>query len=558
MSYLDSGSEMAIAEYQKAIGMAQERGLDDVLKEVYLQQVMSLVDVGMQLQLSKKEEALKAIERYMKLDDSNAKVLACLGVVRVGMGDNKGAIEAFQKSLELNKRDYEVGIGLLRTLFMMKDYEGLMLQIDYYGIPTVGSWLRGGNSFRRHTEILHAARTVNKVDRMLECYEHEIRNVQLSDDDLNEVKDADPVKAAQKTLLRRTVRVAISSLFRVYLGWLRLDILGQPNEAFELWETSFFQRSEFFNLANLRGIEFEADSIPYFFARFSQLIYEKALGPDPRVVEEMILHLEHLQRRKKIYQQLDKFSFADTNNDHVDLLLAKLYLEHGRNNEARKMLNDQFQNAMDILEDEFISNDIVGYNDLAALLYLNGQLEKAEFAMSLARFFATGFDVKSKNREDDAAEHAQESLDIDDAERKDGESEVQERPPEKQDGVVSTIVDDDFNLNSIWYRIRCAGGYTCAHEPNPIPHHVTVYTCTTCANTNFCETCYDDLRKETNQRKLFVCSPGHDFIKTPPDGLEKIEGHANMMVKINGKTVSSTDWLADVRKEWKSGLCFKS
>jgi hypothetical protein len=83
------------------------------------------------------------------------------------------------------------------------------------------------------------------------------------------------------------------------------------------------------------------------------LIYEKALDPDPAVSDGMILHLEHLQRRKKVFQQLDKFSFAGANLRPVDLLLSKLYLKHGRKDEAQKILNDQFQNAMDILEDDF-------------------------------------------------------------------------------------------------------------------------------------------------------------------------------------------------------------
>ncbi len=302
----------------------------------------------------------------MKLDDSNAEVIACLGVVRVKMRDNKGAIETFQKSLELNKRDHEVGIALLRTLFKMKDYEAMMLQIEYYGTPTVGSWLRESYGFDVHKEILHAARTVNKVGKVLECYEHEIQNVGLSGEDLNEVKDADPAKTAQKTLLCRKVRIAVSSMFRVYLGWLHLETPGQPDEAFELWKTAFFQRSEFFNLCNLTITEFASDIIPYFFVRFSQLIYEKALGLDPAVTDEMILHLEHLQRRKKVFEQLDRFSLPGDNLRPVVLLLAKLYLKHGRKDEARKILNDQFQTAMNILGDRFSR---MPYTDMMPLLH---------------------------------------------------------------------------------------------------------------------------------------------------------------------------------------------
>src|SRR5205807_1025163 len=149
-----------------------------------------------------------------------------------------------------------------------------------------------------HKEIMHAARTVNKVDIVIKCYEHEIQNIQLSDEDLKEVKDSDPVKTAQKTLQNRTRRVAISSMFRVYLGWLYLEILGRPDEAFELWKTAFFQRSEFFNMGNLTSSQFTGEFIPDFFALFSQLIYEKALDPDAEVAGRMIFHLEHLHRRE--------------------------------------------------------------------------------------------------------------------------------------------------------------------------------------------------------------------------------------------------------------------
>ncbi len=183
--------------------------------------------------------------------------------------------------------------------------------------------------------------------------------------------------------------------------------------------------------------------------------------------------------------------------------------------------------------------------------------------MSLKRFFAVGFDVKSMKRKEDTPEPAQEILDIDYAERKDGESEVQERPPDKHNSDVNTTdeddaEDDDEDDEDLWCRVFCTCRYTCAYSPRAIPNDATFYTCTTCANVNFCETCYNDLQRETNQRKLFVCSPSHDFIKNPPDGLEKIDGQKNMTITMNGKIVLPADWLADVRKEWKTGLCFNS
>ena len=525
---------------------------DDVLKEFYLQQIMTYVDVRL---IRANEHALEAIENYLKLDDSNARVLACLGVVRVENHDDKGAIEIFQKSLELNKRDHQVGIALLRTLFRMKDYEGMMSQIEHYGILTVGSWLRDScNNVAEHKEIMYAARIVNKLDLVIKYYEHEIQNIQLSDEDLKEVKDADPVKTAQQTLQRRATRVAVSSMFRVYLGWLYLEILGQPDEAFGLWKTAFFQRSEFFNMGRRGHSGFASEIIPDFFALFSQLLYEKARSPDAEVAGQMIFHLEHLRRREKAFHELGAYHYG-TCLRNVNLLLARLHLKHGRKDEARKLLNDQFQCAIDILKDEIGWHDKFGYGALSALLFLNGQLKEAKVAASLVRFFKLGFDIEPKRRKDRTSEHAQNKSDIDGLEPKDSTSEGQQLPPDNQDDSVSTVSDTGSYDDDIWFQTVCAGGFTCENESMRIPYGATAYTCTTCAYVSFCETCYDSLRTVTGQRKLFVCSPSHDFIKTPPEGLEKIKDEK---ITMNNKSILIADWLVEVQKEWKTGLCFQS
>jgi hypothetical protein len=184
---------------------------------------------------------------------------------------------------------------------------------------------------------------------------------------------------------------------------------------------------------------------------------------------------------------------------------------------------------------------------------VNGQLEKAEVALSLKRFFTFGFDIKREKGKDDTSEHAQDTSDSGDFEREDGEGKEKQPPLDKQDDIVSTSSDNDSNY--LGWKKSCGGGYTCQYEPRGLPYAATVYTCTTCANVNFCETCFDSLHVETGQRKLFICSPSHDFIKTPPKGLEQIK---DKKITMNGKSISFTDWVAEVRKEWKMGFCFKS
>jgi hypothetical protein len=381
---------------------------------------------------------------------------------------------------------------------------------------------------------------------MIKCYEHEIQNIQLSDKDLEAMKDADPVEKARLTLQCRRRNIAISSMFRVYLGWLYLEFLGQPDEAFELWKTAFFQCSEFFNMGNLTSSAFTSDIIPDFFALFSQLIYEKALDPDPEVAGRMLSLLENLQRREKAFHDLDEYHTADLRN--MNLLLAKLYLKHGRKEEAWKMLNEQFQRAIDILQDEIDWNDRTGYDALAGLLFLNGRLEKAKLAVSLKRFFALGFEAKPEEEKIDTLEHAQDNSNVGDAERKEEKAKGQERAQDNANDDDSTASDEEYQ--GWWFQTTCAGWYVCEND-SKIQYGATAYTCTTCANVDFCERCYDNLRNETRKEKLLVCNPSHDFIKTPPEGLERIK---DQTITMNGRNVSFVDWLEEVRREWKMGF----
>jgi tetratricopeptide (TPR) repeat protein len=496
-----------IKEYQKAIKMAQDEGSSDALKKCYLQQITEFVDVRDCIVYG---PALDAIENYLKLDDSNAKVYTCLGVVHLKNEDYKGAIESFQKSLKLNNKDCLVGLALLRSLSKIKDYEGVMSVIEYHQVPIVGSWLSDGFIIPNkdmHEDIVIAARTFNKLDMGIKCYEYAYQNTRLSEEELKKAKDADSMKTAQQTLKFRTSRVVWSSMIRVYLGWLYLETLGQPDEAFELWKTGFFRCSEFLNLSNVTtSAGFTMDTIPKLFALFSQLIYEKALDPDPVVVGQMISHLEHLSRRQNVFYELNK-SFFRYRTRIVDFPLAKLYLKHGRNDEGRKMLNELFQSTMYIIRDGKALYTYSGYGALAALLYLTGQLERAKVASSLRR------------------------RDL--------------QKPEPSEG--------DF----IYYNwpLECVGRCTRGTPLKRIPWGATLYTCTTCVNISFCENCYDTLQYKTGKRKVFVCSASHNFIKTPLDGLEKIK---DGIMTVNGTSIAIEDWLTETQKEWKTGLCFKS
>lgn len=134
-------------------------------------------------------------ENYIALDKTNTQVYACLGEACFQDEDYSGAIEAFQTSLSLEGQvsmrysPSDAGIQLLDSMFMMKDYNGMMSQIDRYGSLTVGFWLRerlDDSGFLQRA--MYAARESNKVDLLIECCQQQIENSQLSEKDLEAIR----------------------------------------------------------------------------------------------------------------------------------------------------------------------------------------------------------------------------------------------------------------------------------------------------------------------------------------------------------------------------------
>jgi tetratricopeptide (TPR) repeat protein len=513
MSYTGSFEELSISEYQDAIEMAQKQGSKDTLKKIYLEQISAFVDVRL---MTFSEPARQFIENYIALDKSNAQVYASLGVVRFQDGDYSGAIEAFRMSLSLEGNRVRtvyspsiVGIALLETMFQMKDYDSMMSEIERYGTSTVGFWFRESIDetwFQRR--VMYAARKAGKLDLLIKFYQQQISNSQLSEKDLRAIKDSDPGTRAQLKLSLRSTNLAISSMFRCYLGWLYHECLGQHDEAIELWKIAFFQRSQFIKLGNIISSSFAKYIIPQHFALFSQLLYQKALQPNGEVDGHIITLLESLRQRHQAFRDLDKYSQI-TDQRNLNLLLARLYWRCGRKEEARKLLNDQFQRAIELLQDEIGWNDAYGYDLLARLLFSNGLEGKAKLAASLKRFFFCGYNVEGHTTEPSAYYQPQ---------------------------------------------ITCAGW--CAYSDGPqVEYDSVLYACTTCTDVHFCEGCFDNLRNQTSEDKIFVCNRNHDFLKSPAEGLECIKDD---MITMNGETQSFTTWFEEVQKEWKTGLYFQT
>jgi hypothetical protein len=215
---------------------------------------------------------------------------------------------------------------------------------------------------------------------------------------------------------------------------------------------------------------------------------------------------------------------VDTKN--IDLLLAKLHLRQGRKEDARKMLDEQLQSAVDLLQDHVSWNDRDGYDSLGRLLFINGQLENAKVAVSLRRYLYSGYELPP------------------------AEEDTSGQPTSVEKGLKAD------EISAAQAEFICSSWHFCESQMT-IPFNATMYTCTTCVNVDFCERCYNNLRNRSGQKRFYVCNPNHDFVRSPAEGLEKVETVGDETMTVNGKTISFADWLAHVRKEWRRGVCFQ-
>lgn len=264
-----------------------------------------------------------------------------------------------------------------------------------------------------------------------------------------------------------------------------------------------------------------------FLARFAELLHSETLRPDGSVDENLLKSLQQLRQRHDAHQKQDPRSAA-LMNKNVNLFLAKLYLQCGRTEESQQLLNEQFQRGIEILRDDGDWNDSIGFHILSKILFLSGRKSEANIAQSLRRF--TRYDP---DRQKNAI--------IDD----------------KVDGAGNLEDVDPMNKPANILRRYSAGGYRCSKWLD-CPNHDKItpgwilYTCMTCVDVNFCESCYNQRISSNRTEKapsLYVCHPEHEHVKTP---LEDWVFKDDIMT-IGGKEVPVGSWLEATEKDWNSG-----
>jgi tetratricopeptide (TPR) repeat protein len=508
--------QLSMIEYQIAIGMARQQGSESMVRRILLGQISAFVQIRI---MRSDEQAQRYIEEYIALDQSNALVHASLGVVRYQEGDYSGAIEAFQNSLDmeddLETMEYSrslVAIALLRTMFASKDFHGMMAQIKRFESSIGVSWIRESldhAGFQR--SLMYAGRKSGKTELLLECFQQGIDDSSLFQKGLQAMKNLNSAAVARLRLDLRSRNTATRSMFRCYLAWLHQECLGKYEEAINLWTIAFFQHPEFLKIGKIqRSAVLGHQIIPDMFGRFSQLLYDRAIRPNGGADDSIVAILERLRQREEAFHNLEADPFHLSDQQNMQQLLARLYWRSGRKEEARKLLDEQFQRVVATLVEDIGWGYNYGCQLLSRALFTNEQPAKAEMAASLTRFFKDGYNLGGDYTDN---------------------KDFVRRLPDCA-GWCTFIDGFEFMYDSI------------------------IYACTTCANVVFCEGCYQILHnpETAEEGKIYVCNSKHEFLKSPAEGLEKIE---NGMITMNGKEQTVEDWLDEVKKEWKMGLYFR-
>jgi tetratricopeptide (TPR) repeat protein len=569
MSYGRFNKE-AIAEYQRAIKLAQSMGSKEKLKAIYLEYALSLTYVRI---LVCDTNVLQPVEAYIAIDRSNYKMYACLGVARRKLEDRKGAIEAFGKALNLNKRDNLVFNALISTLWEEGDSAGMMALFENHDLATTGFWIRGQVDQAWFQEaIFHAAREVGKVEVLIAIYEHEIAHMwaQTSDagedeDDDDDVKPKpdllwDPLGRATGCANEHKFFSAGTALLRCWLAVLHRRYLGQPDTALGLWKTAFFQRSELFKLTRVHS-GFSQSIIPDMFAQFAELLYGKALSPPDGgspVDEKMLNMLERLRQRHDAFRELDGILASIDNTKSINVLLARLYMRCGRAAEAQALLSEQFARGVEILKDEIEWNDSAGFHVLAMILFTAGQTTDAEIALSLRRFLRFSPMAAAAAEEESAKAEGAQSKESTASQAKDPDSveapahTTEDTDPDDNDDEPPADIEETGNGSR--------GGFICANTLDCFVNlGAPMYSCMTCVEVDFCEPCYAALLKPSSHPKsIDICDPAHEFLCSPLRDWAIAEGVMRFGEGGGGdkgtRQVKVADWLDQVEKDWKAKM----
>jgi hypothetical protein len=508
-------------EFQKAIALAEKKEDIEKLKEVYFLCVSSLTMLEY-ADCEQGEVALLYAEKYLALDPNDWEMQARLGVIRwCHKHDIPSAIEAFRISISLEPKVHMVFRLLIDALFEVRDYDEIMQLFQSEDRHLTIRRLRsviGKSSIQRH--LFLAARNSGKEDFIISLYEQAIAKPWSEIDDNGDW----PVPRGRKDYLNvfnlRKNYSAGRAVLQCRLGEFYLVHLGKPQLALTQWSDAFLKNLDIFSLTDIPGGQ-SRSTFPELFGEFAELLHNQAFELDGSVNEGLFASLNSLkQRRDAIIDRKDS-SRADGLDKSISILLARLYLQRGDLVDSQHLLNEQLKLGIEILKDDVEWNDSNGYHILSKILFISGRVSDADIAQSLRRFEL--YDLDDENAT--IAESSKPSLDND---------------SEKNRWDRSKVSPREY--------IQCSQESCCPNGDDWVPVK-PLYSCRTCLDVNFCESCYDQfLKNYANVEKpyLHLCHVGHQHVKTPQESWTLRDD----IMTIGGTKITVKSWLEKIEKEW--------
>jgi tetratricopeptide (TPR) repeat protein len=536
---------IAELEWNKAIQLAETNGEEERLKELYYQFVLSLTNIRV---MQCEPMVLQLAEKHLAMDSSNYKMHACLGLARLKhLDDRTGAIEGFRTALTLEPRDHSVLKALLRALRDEGDFESIMGLFENEDAEIMSSRIRACIDSDYFQDVLFlAARESGKMEALVESYENEISrrwtepSIRTEDDPRDESIWTE-LDVAFGCFNRRQFYSAGTALLTCRLAFLHQRYRGDSQAALRLWTTVFLEQSEVFGLSDISS-KYDMDMLPMFVGMFAELLYEDALRPDGAVDEETLRSMERLRYRHDVFREHSWLGASLTNERNLNLFLANLYRHMGKDDEASKLLRQQFERGIELLSDDIDWNDYLGWHVLSKVLFACGQKENAAIAQFLTRY------IRYQPEEEEKEKLYGSQIEEDGTKTTEGEEESAKKlQPPQEEGPLIGIVERPIRR---WVP-RCSMLYDCSNRKT-MAKTAPLFACMTCVHVQFCEGCYvrhtsmdsnstytttDEFAKE--RRLLSVCSSRHEHIKVPPEGWRLKED----VLTIGSKEIPVKPWL---------------
>jgi tetratricopeptide (TPR) repeat protein len=550
----DGEGKIAEIEWNKAIELAEVTGKEDRLQDLYYQFIQSLTDIRL---LWCEPVVLQLAKKYLALDSSDARMHACLALARFRhLGDNNGAIDEYRTALSLEPRDNSILIALISVLWDQRDMKGILELFENRDSDITSYRIRACMDRDSYHDLLAlAARDLGKIEYLVKCYETAISRPWTEPPIGKEYDDREEelwetLGEAFGRLNRKEHYSKGTALLTCRLADLHSRYRGDSGAALNLWTAVFLEQSEIFGLAELHS-GYRMDTIPMLVDMFAELLYEDALKSDGFVNEESLRSLERLRNRHDWFREQDRYGASLTNQRNLNLFLAKLYRQTGRDAEAKELLREQFERGIELLNDDVDWNDTSGYHVLSKILFTCGQKEDAAIAQSLRRY------TRYQPEEDEIVDGSDTSVNILSTSGRERESTEESQVPSEEDGDEDGD-EEEFPTGIVERPGRRGSGFVCSMlydcpDSSTLTTNSPFFVCMTCVKVQFCEGCYarhtsgvgestatsaDQPCAEKNKH-ISICSSRHEHIKVPIDGWRLTED----VMTIAGKEIPVRRWL---------------